>query len=274
MSSLRNAVKRITHKERSQPQARSHLGLLEKKKDYKLRANDYHLKEEKLKAMRSKAELRNPDEFYFGMNRSAVVDGVHQKMNDARMKELKNEIGPDAVKLMKDQDLTYVRMHRQRDLKKVDKMQSEMHFLGAASAKDVGRKHTVFVDSQEDAEHFDLAAHFQTAPQLVTRDFNRRRVSDMISTTDENVPSDEIYDKKYLQKQTKLNAEQLKKAASERAKSYDELQLRKNRLRQLSMAEAHLNTEKLMRCKGKKRKVKDAVDGRPAVYKWRKVRAG
>ena len=79
MSSLRNAVKLITHKERSQPQNRSDLGLLEKKKDYKLRAKDYHLKEEQLKAMKSKASLRNPDEFYFGMNRSTVVDGTHKK---------------------------------------------------------------------------------------------------------------------------------------------------------------------------------------------------
>ena len=44
MSSLRNAVKRVTHKERSQPRARNHLGLLEKKKDYQRRAKDFHFK--------------------------------------------------------------------------------------------------------------------------------------------------------------------------------------------------------------------------------------
>ena len=61
MSSLRNAVKRVTHKERSQPQARAHLGLLEKKSDYKLRSKDYHRKQDRLKSMRSKAANRNPD---------------------------------------------------------------------------------------------------------------------------------------------------------------------------------------------------------------------
>lgn len=273
MSSLRNAVKRITHKERSQPQSRSHLGLLEKKKDYKLRAKDYHLKEEKLKAMRSKAEQRNPDEFYFGMHRSAVVDGQHRKTNEARMMELKNKIGPDAVRLMKDQDLTYVRMHRQRDFKKVDKLQSDMHFLG--SSEDVGRMHTIFVESQEEADNFDAATHFETAPEIVNRQFNRRRIKDMIQS-DENDPSslsNELQSVKKLEKESKLHLEKLKQAAQERAESYAELELRKNRLRQLTMAETHLVTEKLMRCKGKKRKVKDAVDGMPAVYKWRKVRA-
>lgn len=269
-------MKRITHKERSQPQSRAHLGLLEKKKDYKLRANDYHLKEEKLKAMRSKAELKNPDEFYFGMHRSAVVDGQHRKTNEARMMELNQQIGPDAVRIMKDQDLTYVRMHRQRDLKKVGQLESDMHFLGAASSQDVGRKHTIFVESQEEADNFDAATHFETAPELVNRDFNRRRIQDMVQSDSNQspYPSDEVPTEKKLEKETKRNLEQLKQAAQERADSYSELELRKNRLRQLSMAESHLVTEKLMRCKGKKRKVKDAVDGKPALYKWRKVRAG
>ena len=70
MSSLRNAVKRITHKERSQPTDRQHLGLLEKKKDYRIRAADYHHKRDAIATLRKKASERNPDEFYFGMNRT------------------------------------------------------------------------------------------------------------------------------------------------------------------------------------------------------------
>jgi hypothetical protein len=69
-SSLRNAVKRRTHKERSQPAHRKSLGLLEKKKDYVKRAKDHHKKMDRLRALQEKASMRNPDEFYFKMKNS------------------------------------------------------------------------------------------------------------------------------------------------------------------------------------------------------------
>ena len=57
--------------------ARRKYGLLEKKKDYLLRANDYHKKEAALQHLRRKAEERNPDEFYFAMQSSRSVGGIH-----------------------------------------------------------------------------------------------------------------------------------------------------------------------------------------------------
>ena len=157
MSSLRNAVKRVTHEERSQPLARSHLGLLEKKSDYKLRSRDYHVKQDRLKFMRAKAANRNPDEFYFGMHRSRV-DGLsnmsnssgrntgrHVKTDEARVIELEERgLGPEAVKIMKDQNLAYVRMRRLMDGKKIERLQSSLHYLE-------GGGNTIDDDEGEDA---------------------------------------------------------------------------------------------------------------------------
>ena len=203
MSSLRNAVKRVTHKERSQPVSRQHLGLLEKKKDYKLRSRDYHTKQKKLKSMREKAANRNPDEFYFGMHRSKV-DGMsgrntgrHVKTDEARRIEMDERgLGGDAVRIMKSQDLAYVRMRRMMDGKKIEKLQRSLHYLEGGDDEDEDgeevpssslkkmvskkRKHTVFVEGgRREAEEFDAAAHFDTVPELVWRAFNRSRVKDL-----------------------------------------------------------------------------------------------
>ncbi|MGA0935053.1 MAG: hypothetical protein ACO3R5_07965, partial [Pseudohongiellaceae bacterium] len=86
-------------------------------------------------------------------------------------------IGADAVRIMKSQDLSYVRMQRQQDANKIAKMQSSLHFLGADEGKKKKRKHTVFVDSKSKAEDFDVAAHFNTLPELSGRSFNRPRVN-------------------------------------------------------------------------------------------------
>ena len=88
MSSLRNAVKRVAHKERSQPKSRQHLGLLEKKKDYKVRATDFHRKEDRIKAMRQKASMKNPDEFYLGGNNSKKVHKMENRKQKKRTTEM------------------------------------------------------------------------------------------------------------------------------------------------------------------------------------------
>lgn len=109
MSTLRNAVQRRNHKERGQTAGREKFGLLEKKKDYLLRAKDYHGKQNKLKAMREKALFRNPDEFYFKMINTQTKGGVHiQKRNE--------ELPAEMVQLMKSQDKEYIKY--QRDLSK------------------------------------------------------------------------------------------------------------------------------------------------------------
>jgi U3 small nucleolar RNA-associated protein 11 len=290
MSSLRNAVKRVTHKERSQPQARAHLGILEKKKDYVVRAKDYHRKEDRIQSMRRKASNRNPDEFYFGMHKTQVQDGVHRKTEAARQELLQGEIGPDAVKIMKHQDLNYVRMQRQRDSKKIEKMKASLHLLGSSlneqeegtKALSQKKKHTIFVSTQEDAEQFDVAEHFQTLPELAGRSFNRPRIESLqkavepsksINYYDEEEEEPTQLSEKQLAKRTKLARKTAKSVAKARAAAYGEMEARKKRVMEMGVAEAHLVTEKLVSSKGRKRKIKGAEDGKPAVYKWRRKRS-
>lgn len=84
------------HRERRQPEHRKKMGYLEKKKDYKKRAIDHHMKAERLKKLKNKALDRNPNEFHFHMLNSRVVDGVHQEMvkplnPDVKKKMVKKE---------------------------------------------------------------------------------------------------------------------------------------------------------------------------------------
>lgn len=100
-SAFKNAVKRITHKERAQPSKRKKLGLLEKHEDYKIRAKDYSNKKSFITSLKRKASHKNNDEFYFGMHNAQVRGGIH-------VTEPKTMALTDAtVSILKTQDLGY-----------------------------------------------------------------------------------------------------------------------------------------------------------------------
>ena len=58
---------RVPHRERNQPQERKQLGILEKKKDYKIRSRRASIKNKTIKKLHEQALARNPDEFFFKM---------------------------------------------------------------------------------------------------------------------------------------------------------------------------------------------------------------
>ncbi|EPT01557.1 hypothetical protein FOMPIDRAFT_1161445 [Fomitopsis schrenkii] len=123
MSSLRNSLHRRNHKERSQLAHRAKFGILEKHKDYVLRARDYHSKKDRITRLRQKAAERNKDEFYFAMNRQKTRDGVH-------IQDRGNEALPtDIVKVLKTQDENYLRTMRTAGLKKIEKLKNQLTAL-------------------------------------------------------------------------------------------------------------------------------------------------
>ncbi|KAI1610174.1 small-subunit processome [Exophiala viscosa] len=126
MSSMRNAVTRRPHKERAQPKSREKWGILEKHKDYSLRAQDYNLKKKKLGQLSQKAQERNPDEFAFGMlSQGKAGLGKHKASRTADGAE-SARLSHDAVKLLKTQDAGYLRTVAAKGRKEIDKLKEEV----------------------------------------------------------------------------------------------------------------------------------------------------
>ena len=281
MSSLRNAVKRKTHKERSQPEARRRLGLLEKHKDYVERTRDYHRKKEKIDVLKRKAAQRNPDEFAFGMIRSSVgSDGTHRAAPASREGAA---LSHGQLKLLKRQDAAYTRMRVAIDERKAERMQASLHLIGggsgarasAAAAPDSDdelddgdgngddggareqNRHTIFFEDDGAREAFEPAAHFGTTAEHASNPRHRPRVAD----DGDGGGAPAAVPKKLRRKLEQRNAAM-----------YDELRQRRERGTQLKAVLSHMEAEKHAMGKGRKRKVQDAAGGQPAVYKFKRQR--
>jgi U3 small nucleolar RNA-associated protein 11 len=263
MSSWRKAMPRREHKERSQPASRKHLGLLEKKKDYIERARDFQKKVGHITDLKKKGKERNPDEFYFGMLNSKTQNGVHE----AKRKDGLDKLTHTEVQLMKDQDIKYLGMKQSMDERKAERLQEELHFMLEKPLN----KHTIYLDSEEQAATFDPAKHFGTDPKLAGRAFNRvRKVVAVGHHTGESIDSAEESGGILV---GPTSMKQLKKVMKQREKSYKELYERLERSDKLKRLVLHKQVEKNVMAKGSKRKIKEAEDGAPAVYKWKRQRS-
>jgi U3 small nucleolar RNA-associated protein 11 len=227
-SSLRNAVKRKTHKERAQPIGRKKFGLLEKHKDYQLRARDYHRKQKHLDGLRRKAELRNEDEFYFGMNSTQTRNGVHV-LHRGDSTDNKND--SQSQKLAQHFDKTYLQTKLQHEKHQMEKLKSSLHFIGVDLNQidpENSPKTTIFVDDEEEAEEF--------------------------KKDDNNVDE-------FIVKPLKSKSQMTEKA-------YAELLRRQKRVSALENAIQHVQLKEDLKGKGKRRKVADAEGDKPAKYVW------
>ncbi|XP_012280199.1 probable U3 small nucleolar RNA-associated protein 11 [Orussus abietinus] len=248
MSSWKKAAKagQRTHRERHQPKSREHLGLLEKKKDYSIRAKDCHEKGAAVKLLRKRALNKNPDEFYFHMINSKIQKGIH------REKQKNEEHTPEQIKLMETQDLKYILFKRNIESKKVEKMQSVLHALDAAN--ETKNKHTFFVDEDGSAKDFNVAKKLDTHPALLNRRTNRPKLSKLkhmkLLSVDESI---------------------LPKIEQQKHMAYSELNKRIVRERELTIIQQKLEMDKALKDTKvpKPKTIISATKDGPPIYKWK-----
>lgn len=202
MSSLRNSVQRRPHRERAQPLERRRLGLLEKHKDYSLRAKDFNKKKKTLKNLRDKAAERNEDEFYFGMLSrkgpgSRIQDG--KRWSGTVQGDRGNKsMDVDTVRLLKTQDLGYIRTMRQVVAKEVAKLEEQVVLTRGFDNLDQDEEEEENDDDDDDSE-FDFSAPMRTkAPRkIVFMDDEQQReetIEDHMDKEDEHKDTFEGFD--------------------------------------------------------------------------------
>ncbi|KAK3883168.1 hypothetical protein Pcinc_012500 [Petrolisthes cinctipes] len=249
MASLRNAMKsrQRVHRERHQPLTRQHLGPLEKKKDYRIRAKDQNDKKAALSILRKKALNKNPDEFHYHMINSKIKNGIHfEKVEDEEL-----SVG-DVAK-----DLTYVTHRRSMEKKQIDKLKARLHLLEPHQPLNT---HILFVDSEKEAKTADPAKMLDTHPLLLSRTFNRLRSSQLASL------GSELSDPAYF-----------KQMSSGKRKAYKELAQRIQRENKLRIMQDKLEVrKKLMENKAKNgdqpKLVEPGTSTSAPVYLWPQIR--
>jgi hypothetical protein len=249
---MRNAVQRRNHKERAQPVEREKWGLLEKRKDYKLRAADHKQKKQKLKLLSEKARDRNPDEFSFKMM-SSRVDKQGKKVADRGNQVLST----DVVKLLKTQDAGYIRTMLQMVRKEREELEQKLVLEeGEIRAVRDGEKtkqgkHRVFVNDEEEQLAFDPDTWFGRGKDLPDRgqpteslqlDDDEEEDEDEVVITRPKALSKKQIEAEVVAKREKRAFEKTRDQAQSRT-AY-KLQVIKKRERELATAEDELETQR------------------------------
>ncbi|KAM0233240.1 hypothetical protein ACHAPO_007319 [Fusarium lateritium] len=237
MSSMRNAVARRPHRERAQPLERRRLGLLEKHKDYSLRAKDFNKKKATLKNLRDKASERNEDEFYFGM---MSRKGPGSKLKDGKTWSGKVQgdrgnkvMDVETVRLLKTQDLGYVRTMRQVVAKEVAKLEEQVVLTRGFDKLDEDED-----EDQDSDSEFDFATAPKAPRKIVFADDEEQREQTLQDHLDLN--DEEEKDEK---KDMKEGDEEFERAKALR-RLRRQLENARKKLKVLTDAEGELEIQK------------------------------
>lgn len=248
MSSFsKNILPRREHRERAQPASRiAKHGLLEKKKDYRLRARDHNRKRLRVKLLREKAAFRNPDEFYFGMINSVVQGGRIKRVVNTKERNaipLPNRDREQRV-LAETQDSRYVQLKSNMERASLQKLKQRLHFTSQAAS--APRTHLKFEDNaSDDGEDYSVPVKVVHKPGEV----------DGITKNSEHSGLQKLF-------------------AKQQAKAYKHIARKNERQQKLDTVLADMQTSKNLLSKGRRFLVRpsDASTGAPPVYRWQRER--
>jgi U3 small nucleolar RNA-associated protein 11 len=128
-----------SRRERVQPHVRARKGILEKRKDYILRSQDYKRKQTAIKRLSEKAAEKNPDEFYFGMVSQGTRGGIAIADRPSSQSLGIKEIVP-----LKIQDMAYLRTVRNIERARIAKLKNVVPEVP------VGNRKILFAENEDE----------------------------------------------------------------------------------------------------------------------------
>jgi U3 small nucleolar RNA-associated protein 11 len=194
-SAAASGSSRNTRSDANQPQP-SRGRALTSFQDYSLRAKDYNKKKEQLKNLAQKAADRNPDEFYFGMM-SREGPGQRVKEGKHHTGMVKGDRGNkamsvDLVRLLKTQDVGYVRTMRQVAAKEVRRLEEQVVLTRGLDRLDEPEDEEMGDGSDEDDFGFDLPSKPNPARKIVFIDDEDQRDEVLDQIEDERDDEEEF----------------------------------------------------------------------------------
>ncbi|XP_015744862.2 probable U3 small nucleolar RNA-associated protein 11 [Python bivittatus] len=133
---------------------------------------------------------------------------------------------------------------------KIERLKSELHLLDAEGKQP--SRHTFFFDTRREVQGFDIALHLNTAPELVSRVYNRPVLETLKKKAVSGITADG----------------QLQRLARQRKGQYSLLRQRIERERKMFVIAQKLQTRKDLLDKTQRVKLKKETVNQPAIYRF------